>query len=48
MIICVTNGISYTNQERITLEDGRRAWKTDQGTFLPAPDGMPGGKRIDE
>lgn len=42
------NSTMYTNLERITLEDGRRAWKTDQGTFLPAPDGMPGGKRIDE
>lgn len=41
------NGKNYTNLERITLEDGRRAWKTDQGTFLPAPDGMPGGKRIE-
>lgn len=42
------NSTMYTNLERITLEDGRRAWKTDQGTFLPASDGMPGGKRIDE
>ncbi len=42
------NYTRYTNLERITLEDGRRAWKTDQGVFLPAPDGMPGGKRIDE
>lgn len=42
------NYTRYTNLERITLEDGCRAWKTDQGVFLPAPDGMPGGKRIDE
>jgi len=42
------NATTYTNLERITLPDGRRAWKTDQGTFLPAPDGMPGGKRIEE
>ena len=42
------NTETYTNLERITLKDGRRAWKTDQGIFLPAPDGMPGGKRIDE
>lgn len=41
------NNTRYTNLERITLNDGRRAWKTDQGTFLPASDGMPGGAKIE-
>lgn len=36
----------YTNLERITLADGRRAWKTDQGVFLPASDGKPGVEKI--
>lgn len=44
---CHINNLYFTNLERITLKDGRRAWKTDQGTFLPGPDGMPGGQRID-
>lgn len=42
------NSMVFTNLERITLADGRRAWKTDQGTFLPASNGMPGGKKIEE
>ncbi len=42
------NSMEFTNLERVTLADGRRAWKTDQGTFLPASNGMPGGTKVEE
>ena len=42
------NGMSWTNLERITLSNGQRAWKTDQGVFYPGPDGMPGYNKVSE
>lgn len=39
---------TYTNVERITLKDGQRAYKTDQGTFYPNADGNPGSIRVKE
>jgi len=32
---------NFTNLKQITLEDGRRAWQTDQGVFLPGVNGYP-------
>lgn len=40
------NSTTYTNLERITLANGQRAWKTDQGTFYPGPNGMPGLEKV--
>ena len=37
---------TYTNVERITLKDGQRAYKTDQGVFYPKADGNPGTVRV--
>ena len=42
------NGMRWTNLERITLSNGQRAWKTDQGVFYPGPDGMPGYNKVSE
>ena len=39
---------TYTNVERVTLNDGQRAYKTDQGTFYPNADGHPGTVRVKE
>ncbi len=36
----------WTNLERITLSSGQKAWKTDQGTFYPGPNGMPGFDKV--
>lgn len=40
------NSTTWTNLERITLANGQRAWKTDQGTFYPGPNGMPGYDKV--
>ena len=42
------NGMRWTNLERITLSNGQRAWKTDQGVFYPGPDGMPSDNKVEE
>lgn len=38
--------VNYTNLECITLKNGQRAYKTDQGTFYPSHDGNPGNKPV--
>lgn len=40
--------VNYTNLECITLKNGQRAYKTDQGTFYPSSDGNPGNKPVPE
>lgn len=40
--------VNYTNIECITLKNGQRAYKTDQGTFYPYNDGNPGNKPVPE
>lgn len=42
------NSTTWTNLERITLTNGQKAWKTDQGTFYPGPNGMPGHEKVQE
>ena len=37
-----------TNLERITLSNGQKAWKTDQGVFYPGPNGLPGPNIVPE
>jgi hypothetical protein len=38
--------MKFTNIERITLTDGRRAYKSDQGYFLPSSKGLIGGPKV--
>ena len=40
--------VDYTNIERITLSNGQRAYRTDQGTFYPGTNGMPGSQPVPE
>lgn len=40
--------VNYTNVETITLKNGERAYKTDQGTFYPFRDGTPGEEKVPE
>jgi len=40
------NGREYNNLERITLKDGQRAWRSDQGVFYPYIDGKIGNKTV--
>lgn len=38
----------FHNVERITLKNGQRAWKSDEGIFFPYRDGLIGGQRVPE
>ena len=41
------NGTTFTHVEAITLTNGRRAYKSDQGVFYPARDGNIGGDKVE-
>lgn len=38
--------VNYTNIECITLKNGQKAYKTDQGTFYPYQNGNPGQQKV--
>jgi hypothetical protein len=40
------SGVNFTNIECITLKDGKRAYKTDQGTFYPDYNGRIGKNKV--
>lgn len=40
--------VNYTNIECITLKNGQRAYKTDQGVFYPYTNGYPGNVKVSE
>ena len=40
--------VNYTNVECITLKNGQRAYKTDQGVFYPYTNGYPGNVKVSE
>lgn len=42
------NTSRFTNLERITLKDGQKAWKSDQGVFYPYYDGGIGGNKVED
>ena len=42
------NGKTFDNVEAITLLDGQRAWKSDEGVFYPYVDGKIGGAKVPE
>lgn len=42
------NGHNFTNLERITLQNGQRAWKSNEGCFYPGPNGQPGFEKVEE
>ena len=42
------NHMHWSNLERITLSNGQKAWKTDQGVFYPGPNGLPGPNIVPE
>ena len=37
---------TFTNVKRITLLDGQRAWKCNEGVFYPYYDGLIGGAEV--
>lgn len=42
------NASTFTNVERITLPNGQRAYKSDQGVFYPGPNGRPFPRKVPE
>ena len=40
--------VKFTNLERITLKNGQRAWKCNEGVFYPYIDGKIGGPRVED
>ena len=40
--------VMFTNLERITLKDGQRAWRCNEGVFYPFVDGTIGGPRVQD